>query len=129
MYKILSNPAWRWLGVFPEKVNHVSELTLAPSGELGSERAEPAPHGMIGTCEVQQPMCLLHCIYSNFSFNSWRRGHFSHTSFHISFQACSKQSPSAMAATEKNAHELEKASKLSNTPKGEQYERMISGML
>lgn len=34
-----------------------------------------------------------------------------------------------MAAMEKNALELEKASKLSNTPKGEQYERMISGML
>ncbi|KAG8159956.1 hypothetical protein KVR01_010593 [Diaporthe batatas] len=34
-----------------------------------------------------------------------------------------------MAATEKNAQELEKASKLSNIPKGEQYERMISGML
>lgn len=34
-----------------------------------------------------------------------------------------------MAATEKNAVELEKAWKLSNVPKGEQYERMISGML
>lgn len=34
-----------------------------------------------------------------------------------------------MAATEKNVLELEKASKLSNIPKGDQYERMISGML
>lgn len=34
-----------------------------------------------------------------------------------------------MAATEKNARELEKASKLNNIPKGEQYEKMISGML
>jgi hypothetical protein len=34
-----------------------------------------------------------------------------------------------MAATEKNPQELDKASKLNNTPKGDQYERMISGML
>lgn len=34
-----------------------------------------------------------------------------------------------MAATEKNPRALEKASKLAHVPKGEQYERMISGML
>jgi len=36
---------------------------------------------------------------------------------------------SIMAAQEKNPVELEKASKLANVPRCEQYERMISGML
>lgn len=34
-----------------------------------------------------------------------------------------------MAATGKNPGELEKASKLAHVPKGEEYEKMISGML
>ena len=66
------------------------------------------------------------CIYSTFSSNDWPRGH---AFLQIPFPNLSRESPSAMAATEKNARELEKASKLSNVPKGDQYERMISGML
>ena len=34
-----------------------------------------------------------------------------------------------MAATEKNPQELEKAAKLDHVPAGEEYEKMISGML
>lgn len=34
-----------------------------------------------------------------------------------------------MAATRKSPTELEKASKLAHVPKGEEYEKMISGML
>jgi len=34
-----------------------------------------------------------------------------------------------MAATEKNTQELEKATKLNHVPKGEEYDKMISGML
>jgi hypothetical protein len=34
-----------------------------------------------------------------------------------------------MAATQKNALELEKANALNHVPQGEEYEKMISGML